>query len=180
MDAGTHGSWTYANNLRIATMFLGVAMVSLGGGVLLVLAYGVEASEGALTFLVIGIFLAVFAVLVFLPRIIRRGAISYSLVADRPIEETAAAVRDALSQDGAPARLEVLPSRSDRPPRIVLVEGVAPRFRIEPTRPPGSPREGRSWTEVIQSGLADEEDEEARRIRERVAARLQGGRPPTG
>jgi len=179
MESGRRVTWTYANNLRIATMFLGLAMVSLGVGVLLVVAYGVEAAEGALTFLVLGIFLAVFAVLVFLPRIVRRGAISYSLIADRPIEETAAAVREALSQDGATARVEILRSRSDRSPRVVVMDGTAPKFRIEPTRPPESPREGRSWTEVIQSGLADERDEEARRLRERVAARLLGERPPT-
>ena len=179
MDAEGGLSWTYANNLRVATMFLGLSMVSLGIGVLLVLSYGADATDAALTFLTIGIFLAVFAVLVFLPRLVRRGAISFSLYADRPLDEAERVVREALSQDGATVRVEVVRSRSDRPPRIVVADGMAPRFRIESSRSPEAPADARSWTEVIQSGMADEEDEEARRLRDRVAARLHGERPPT-
>lgn len=180
MDPQPGTSWSYANNLRMATMFLGLSMISTGLGVLLILSFGSAAAEAASTFLILGTFVVVFAVLVFVPRLIRRGASSFSLYANTPLEEAERAVRDALSGTGANVHVEVVKSKSRNPSRIVFVDGRGPRFRIQSSRSPQGSNPGGPWTEVIQSGVDGEGNDSARELRERVSAKLQGPQPPSG
>src|SRR6266571_1767435 len=65
--------WAYSNDGRIAFVFLGLAIVLLAIGLLAVTAFGSDAANGGVALLAIAMFLLVFSVLVFVPRIARRG-----------------------------------------------------------------------------------------------------------
>src|SRR3989442_10042739 len=65
--------WAYANNGRIAAEFLGFAILLLGIGLIAVIAFGADAVNAGVALLAIATFLLVFSVLVFLPRLARRG-----------------------------------------------------------------------------------------------------------
>jgi len=174
--ADPEAEWSYANNWRIAAAFLGFAMLLLGLGLLIVLAFGNDAGLAGVALLVIATFLLVFAVLVFLPRLARRGSVSFSYYSRRPIEEAERAVRDVIEAAGRPARVEIVPTRFGTPPRIVSAEGIPGRFRIEISRiRQGSPEHG-EWTEIVQS-IRPAEEAEARVMRERITALLTGGFP---
>ena len=70
--------WAYSNDGRIAFAFLALAIVLLAIGVLAVTVVGSDAANGGVALLAIATFLLVFSVLVFLPRLARRGAASLS------------------------------------------------------------------------------------------------------
>src|SRR5437870_12947200 len=124
-------------------------------------------------------FLLVFALLVFLPRLARRGAASFSVYSRRSVDEAVKAVREAIEVSGKKARVDVVKSRSDHPPRIVTAEGVPSRFRIEVTRHPAGAEGGLEWTEIVESS-ASRDGEENQVLRRRVTERLAGGSPPDG
>ncbi len=171
--------WTYSNDGRIAFAFLAFAMVLLALGLLAVIALGSDAANGGVALLAIAVFLLVFAVLVFLPRLARRGAASFSVYSRRSVDEAVKAVREAIEASGKTARVDVVKSRSDHPPRIVTAEGIPSRFRIEVTRHPSGAEGGLEWTEIVESS-ASRDGEEAQALREKVTERLAGRSPPDG
>lgn len=170
-------AWSYANNWRIVVAFLGLTMVFLGVGLLAVLAFGNDAGLAGVTLLTLATFLLVFAMLVFLPRLARRGSVSFSLRSRRSPTDAERAVREAIEESGGAPHVEILKSRSETPPRIVTAEGIPSRFRIVATRVRAGRTDGSEWTEIIQSVTPTDEDE-ARALRERIAARLTGRVPP--
>lgn len=163
--------WSYANNWRIIATFLGLAGVFLGLGLLAVLAFGDEAGFAGVSLLTIATFLLVFSVLVFLPRLARRGTVSFSLFSRRSVEDAERAVREAIEEAGRAPRVEVAKSRSESPSRIVTADGIPARFRIEVTHTRQRTDDGREWTEIIQS-ITPTDEGEARALRERITARL--------
>ena len=169
MDAQPEG-WAYANNWRIAAVFLGLAIVFLGIGVLAVSSFGENAGIAGVSLLAIASFILVFTVLVFVPRLAKRGSVSFSLISSRSLAEAERAVVEAIEAEGKQSRVDVVRSRSDHPPRVVTAEGIKTRFRIERSRiGPGMPNDD-GWTEIVQSvGLLDED---AARLRARIAERL--------
>src|SRR3989475_8980551 len=171
--------WTYSNDGRIAFVFLAFAMVLLALGVLAVTVFGSDAANGGVALLAVAMFLLVFAVLVFVPRLARRGAASFSVSSRRSVDEAVKAVREAIEASGKTAQVDVVKSRSDPPPRIVTAEGIASRFRIEVTRHPAGAEGGLEWTEIVESS-ASRDGEEAQALRKRVMERLAGGSPPDG
>lgn len=177
--ASTGMEWVYANNARLAVAFLGLAVFLLGIGVLVVLSFGNEASLAGATLLTVAVFLLVFSVLVFLPRVARRGAVSFSAYSNRSMDEAELAIRQALEASGHTARVEVLRSRIREPPRIVLADGVSARFRIETTRHPAGGATDEEWTEIIES-FPSRDETEARSLRDRITERLAGARPADG
>jgi len=171
--------WTYSNDGRIAFAFLAFAMVLLALGLLAVIALGSDAANGGVALLAIAVFLLVFAVLVFLPRLARRGAASFSVYSRRSVDEAVKAVREAIEASGKTARVDVVKSRSDHPPRIVTADGIPSRFRIEVTRHPAGAEGGLEWTEIVESS-ASRDGEEAQALRKKVTERLAGRAPPDG
>ena len=169
--------WTYANNGRIATVFLGLAMLFLAIGLLAVIAFGRDAADAGVAFLGIATFLLVFSVLVFLPRLARRGAVSFSVYSRRSVDEVEKAVREVIETSGRTPRVDVVKSRSDHPPRIVTADGIPARFRIEVTRYPAGADGGDAWTEIIES-FPSRNEAEAQALREKITERLASG-PPT-
>ncbi len=163
-------AWTYSNDGRILTMFLGATMVILGVGLLLVFLWGVQAAEPADLFLAIGVFLLIFTVLLFVPRLRTRGAFSYSLLVQAPMGLAEAAVRGAIEATGRTVQVQITESRILRPARTILIDGLPPRFLLKAAPHRERREEGTSWTEIIQVGLLDEGDEVAKELRERVAA----------
>lgn len=110
----SHGTeWAYANNGRAATVFLSVAIVLLVIGLLAVATLGSDAGFAGAASLTIATFLLVFSVLVFLPRLARRGAASFSVYSRRSMDEAERAVREAIEASGRTARVELAKSRSD-------------------------------------------------------------------
>ena len=176
MAAGNEG-WVYANNARIATTFLGLAMFFLGIGVLAVVAFRDDAALAGVAFLTLAVFLLVFSVLVFLPRLARRGAVSFSVYSSRSVEEVEAAVRSVIEASGRTPQVELVKSRSKHPPRIVTAEGIPARFRIEVTRHPARVDVGADWTEIVES-FPSRDEAEAQALRDRITARLAGEAPP--
>lgn len=169
--------WMYANNGRIAAGFLSLAILLLGTGVVAVMSLGVEAVNAGVALLAIAMFLLVFSGLVFLPRLARRGSVSFSVYSRRSIDDAEKAVREAIEEAGRTPRVQRVKSRSGHPPRIVTAEGVKARFRLEVTRHPATAEGGPEWTEIVEScparGVA-----EARALREKITERLAGGPPP--
>ena len=163
--------WTYANNWRISAAFLGLAILFLGVGLLVVLAFGVDAGLAGGTLLTIATFLLVFSLLVFLPRLARRGSMSFSLLSRRSIEDAEHTVREIIEETGQTPHVEVVKSRSDHPPRIVSAAGLAVRFRLEATRHASGTLEVGEWTEIVQT-LSVADAKEAQALRERITARL--------
>src|SRR5213594_1439899 len=171
--------WSYSNDGRIAFVFLALAMVLLALGVLAVTVFGSDAANGGVALLAIAMFLLVFAVLVFVPRLARRGAASFSVYSRRSVDEAVKAVREAIEASGRTPRVDIVKSRSDQPPRIVTAEGIQTRFRIEVTRHPAGAEGGLEWTEIVESS-ASREGAEAQALRKKVTERLAGGSPPDG
>lgn len=175
--ADTEGRWMYADNWRILLAFLAAADGILGLGILLVALEGASAAFGAGVLLSLGVFLAVFAIMLLVPRLTRWGVRSFRLYVDRTIDEVERDVRDALESSGFLVTVETAESRSAHPPRILGAQGLPWRFRLEAV----SRREVRGGalarTEVIQIGLAAEDDADARSVREILAGRLALPRP---
>lgn len=163
--------WTFADNWHILLAFLGTAIAILALGVLAVLGAGADAAPGAGVLLSLGVFLVVFAVLLLVPRLTRRGAKSYRLVVDRPIEEVEQEVRGVLESGGRKVTTDVVSTRSPRPPRVLTAEGAPWRIRLERVSRRES-GDGVEQTEVVQVGVGAEGDAEACAVRDVVAARL--------
>jgi hypothetical protein len=175
--ASRETEWTYANNGRIAFVFMAFAVILLVLGLLAVVSFGSDAATGGSALLTIAIFLLVFTVLVFLPRLVRRGAVSFSVYSRRSIDEVEKAVRDAMEAVGRTPQVERIKSRLGRPPRIVTAEGSPARFRIEATRHPPANLESGEWTEIVESFLP-REAKEAQALRDKVTERLGRAPPP--
>src|SRR6266699_2830658 len=175
MDGPADG-WSYANNWHIAVFFLAMAMMLLGIGSLAVAAFGDTAGMAGLSLLAIASFLLVFSVLVFLPRLVRRGSVSFSLFSRRSMADAQNAVEQSIEALGKGPRVEGARARSNHPPRIVSADGILNRFRIEASRVGPGPVEGGFWTEIVQS-LASTDADRARLLRERINERL--GRLPS-
>ncbi len=168
--------WAYANNGRIAAGFLGLASLLLGTGVIVVISFGADGVNAGVALLAIAMFLLVFSVLVFLPRLVRRGSVSFSVYSRGSMAAAENAVREAIEEAGRTPRVEQVKSRSDHPPRIVTAEGLRARFRIEVTRHPATTDEGSDWTEIVESFPARDADE-ARALREKITERLASAPP---
>lgn len=165
-------SWMYVNDLRLVSRFLGAAMVVLGVGMLIAVVYGPNENDTVDVLLGTGIFILIFSVLLFLPRIRARGAMSFSLVTANGLDDVEEAVKDALTEAGRTARVEVVPVRLRMPPRDVFIEGVSWRLSLRNAPYREQRGDDRRWTEIVQAGLEDEEDEVARDLRERILSRL--------
>ncbi len=165
-------AWNYVNDLRLVSRFLGAAMVVLGIGMLVTLAYGPDQNDTVDVLLGTGVFLLIFSVLLFLPRIRTRGAMSYSLVVGHGLDDVEEVVKGAVADCGHSARVEVVPVRLRVPPRDVFIEGLP--WRLSLRNAPYREQRGDTtrWTEIVQVGLENEEDEVARRLRERILSRL--------
>src|SRR6059036_4059240 len=98
--------WAYSNDGRIAFVFLGLAIVLLSIGLLAVTAFGSDAANGGVALLATAMFLLVFAILVFLPRLARRGAASFSVYSRRSVDEAVKAVREAIEASGRIPRVD--------------------------------------------------------------------------
>ncbi len=173
----TPPSWMYVNDLRILTMLLGGACVVLGLGLALFEAYGLEHEDTVDVLLGTGVFLLLFCLLLFLPRLRSRGPRSFSLLVERPMDDVQEAVTAAAAEVGRNVRVEVARGRSARPPRHVLVDGVAWTFTLRAAPYREQARDRTSWTELVQSGFETMEDEVARDLRERVLGRLTTSEP---
>lgn len=165
-------NWMYVNDARIAIMLLGVACVVLGIGLLLLLGYGAEHVDTVDALLGIGVFLLLFCLILFIPRFRSRGPMSYSLLVERSMNDVEELVRKAVEESGRTAHVEVAPSRLERPARAVFVGGVGWRFSLRPAPYRERRDEGTVWTELVQCGFREGEDEAAQEIRERVLSRL--------
>lgn len=168
----TPPSWLYMNDMRILAMLLGGSWVVLGLGLLLFEAYGAEHEDTVDVLLGTGIFLMLFCLILFLPRLRSRGPRSYSLLVERPMDDVQEAVKAAAAETGRTVRVEILRSRFARPPRRLFVEGVVWRFSLRAAPYREREKDGTSWTELVQSGFENMEDEVARDLRERVLGRL--------
>lgn len=176
MAAATAGSpapsWMYVNDLRLVSRFLGAAMIILGIGLMVTYVYGPEQNDTVDVLLGMGVFIMVFSVLVFLPRIRSRGGMSYTLLVGHGLDEVEAVVKESLMESGRQARVEVVPVRLRVPPREVFVEGVPWRLTLRNAAYREQRGDDRRWTEIVQAGLEREEDEVARELRERILSRL--------
>src|SRR2546427_770628 len=156
--------WEYSNDGRIAFAFLALAIILLAIGLLAVTAFGSDAANGGVALLAIAMFLLVFSVLVFVPRLARRGPASFSFYSRRSLDEAVKAVREAIEASGRTPRVDIVKSRSDQPPRIVTAEGTSSRRSrrrfggscsrpLRPSRFPGSSRAGapRRWPSACRA-----------------------------
>lgn len=172
MDETPPAPWAYMNDLRFGAVFLGAAMVVFLVGMVVVIVGGAEEAAMADLLLAIGVFLLIFTVLLALPRIRSRGAASYSLLVERSMDDVEQSVRSALEEMGHKTHIEVTPSRSRRPPRLVHVDGAASRFLLRAAPYREERGKGTAWTEIVQIGIGKGSDEVARELRERIAVRL--------
>ena len=177
--APRQSDWSYSNDGRIAFVFLALAIVLLAIGLMAVTAFGSDAANGGVALLAIAMFLVVFSVLVFVPRLARRGPSSFSFYSRRSLDEAVKAVREAIEASGRTPRVDIVKSRSERPPRIVTAEGIQARFRIEVTRHAAGSEGGLEWTEIVEAS-ASRDGAEAEALRKKVRERLAGGSPPDG
>ncbi len=177
--AARQTEWAYTNDGRIAFVFLALAIVLLAIGLLAVTAFGSDAVNGGVALLAVSMFLVVFSVLVFVPRLARRGPASFSFYSRRSVDEAVKVVREAIEASGRTPRVDIVKSRSDHPPRIVSAEGIRARFRIDVTRHPAGVEGGLEWTEIVESSPS-RENAEAQALRKKVAERLTGQSPPDG
>src|SRR5574340_339775 len=161
-------SWMYVNEVRLVAVVLGAAMVVLGIGLLLFLVGGPDQTDTVDVLLGTGIFFILFTLLLFVPRVRSRGAMSFSLLVEQSMDDVEIAVTAAVKDGGRASRVDVLPSRFARPPRDIVIEGIAWKFTLNAAPYRESRSEGTHWTEIVQTGLQKEEDEVARDLRERV------------
>jgi hypothetical protein len=163
--------WTYSDNYMMLAGFLVAAIAALGGGFVAVVAGGAEYASGASVLLSLGVFLVVFAVPVLVPRLTRRGARCYRLLANRPLGEVEREIRDALEASGRSLTVRAYAGRWAPAARIVSVDGAPWAIRIEATSrreaAAASPR-----TEIVQVRVRGEADADAREVREMLTARL--------
>lgn len=165
-------SWIYVNDLRLVSRFLGTAIVVLGVGMLVAYAYGPDQNATVDVLLGTGVFILIFSVLLFVPRIRTRGGMSYSLLIGHDLDDVEAAVRGALEASGHTARVEIAPVRLRVPPRDVFIEGVPWRLTLRNATYREQRGDPTRWTEIVLTGLENEEDEVARELRERILSRL--------
>ena len=165
-------SWMYVNDLRLVSRFLGAAMLLLGIGLLVTIVYGPEENDTVDVLLGTGVFIQIFSVLLFVPRLRARGGMSYSLVVGHGMDDVEAAVKGAVEESGRTARIEVVPARLRKPPRQVFIEGVPWRLSLRNAAYREQRGDETRWTEIVQSGLENEKDEVARELRERILSRL--------
>src|SRR2546428_10912368 len=177
--AAPETEWAYSNDGRIAFVFLVLAIVLLATGVMAVTAFGSDAANGGVALLAIAMFLLVFSVLVFVPRLARRGPASFSFYSRRSLDEAVKAVREAIEASGRTPRVDIVKSRSDQPPRIVTAEGIQARFRIEVTRHPAGAEGGLAWAEIVEAS-ASRDGAEAEALRKEGSERPAGGSPAAG
>lgn len=168
----TPPSWMFVNDLRILAMLLAGACVVLVLGLALFEAYGVEHEDTVDVLLGTGVFLMLFCLLLFLPRLRSRGPRSFTLLVERSMDDVQEAVKAAAQESGRVARVEVARSRFKRPPRTVHLEGVTWRFTLRAAPYRERETDGTSWTEIVQSGFENTEDEVARDLRERILVRV--------
>src|SRR2546426_3288211 len=169
--------WAYANNGRIAAEFLGFAILLLGIGLIAVIAFGADAVNAGVALLAIATFLLVFSVLVFLPRLARRGSLSFSVYSRRSIDDAEKAVREVLEEAGRAPRVAQGKSPSNHPPPILTAQGNPAPVPIEGTRPPATADGGPEWTEIVESVRA-RDAAEGRCPPGQVNERLGGAPPP--
>lgn len=165
-------SWMYVNEIRLVAVVLAASMVVLGIGLLIYLVDGVEQMDTVDVFLGTGVFFLLFALLLFVPRLRSRGAMSFSLLVESALDEVEVAVTSAVEDSGRKAHVTVIRSRSPRPPREVEVDGVPWAFSLRAAPYRERKEDGTQWTEIVQKGLSNEGDEVARDLRERVLSRL--------
>ena len=165
-------SWMYVNEFRIIIVVLGAAMVVLGIGLLIFLVDGAGQLDTVDVFLGAGVFFLFFTLLLFVPRLRSRGAMSFSLLVELAMDEVEAAVTSAVEESGRKAQVTVLKSRFQRPPREIVIDGVPWTFTLRAAPYRERKEDGTQWTEIVQKGLAKEGDEVARELRERVLSRL--------
>src|SRR3989441_2687159 len=122
--------WAYANNGRIAAEFLGLAILLLGIGLAVVISFGADAVNAGVALLAIATFLLVFSVLVFLPRLARRGSLSFSVYSRRSIDDAEKAVREAIEEAGRTPPVAPAKTPSHHPPRSVTAAGNVTPVRI--------------------------------------------------
>src|SRR3989454_8357767 len=115
--------WAYANNGRIAAEFLGLAILLLGIGLAVVISFGADAVNAGVALLAIATFLLVFSVLVFLPRLARRGSLSFSVYSRRSIDDAEKAVREAIEEAGPTPPRAPGKTPSNHPPPILTAQG---------------------------------------------------------
>src|SRR2546427_11810420 len=116
--------WAYANNGRIAAKFLGFAILLLGIGLIAVIAFGADAVNAGVALLAIATFLLVFSVLVFLPRLARRGGLSFSVYFRSSIDDSEKAVPEVPEEAGRAAPAAPGKSPTHHPPPSVAAAGI--------------------------------------------------------
>ena len=120
----------------------------------------------------IAVFVLLFAILVFLPRLLSRGATSYSLHVGRGMDEVEEIVLKTVESTGRSTQIRVRKSRLKRPPRTVSIEGLPSRIVLRAAPYRERKGEGRAWTEIVQASVAGPADDVARDLRERITAAL--------
>lgn len=171
-EARSPPAWMYVNDLRLVSRFLGAAMVVLGIGVLVAYVYGPDENDTVDVLLGTGVFILLFSVLLFVPRVRSRGGMSYSLVIGHPMDDVEVVVKGAVEESGHKAHVEVVPARLRTPPRDVFIEGLPWRLTLRNASYREQRGDDTRWTEIVQAGLATEGDEVARELRERILSRL--------
>src|SRR3989442_6611994 len=121
--------------------------------------------------------LLVFALLFLVLRLARRDPASFSFYSRRSLDEAVKAVREAIEASGRTPRVDIVKSRSERPPRIVTAEGIQARFRIEVTRHAAGSEGGLEWTQIVEAS-ASRDGSEAQALRKKVMERLAVRSPP--
>ena len=165
-------AWMFVNEVRLMAIVLGAAMVVLGMGLLLYLVGSPDQMETVDVFLGVGVFFLLFALLLFVPRLRSRGAMSYSLLVEYALDEVETAVTSAIEETGRKARVTAVKSRAARPPRDVVIEGVPWTLTLRAAPYRERKEDGTQWTEIVQKGLPQEGDEVALELRSRILSRL--------
>src|SRR5206468_11704193 len=114
--------WSYSNDGRIAFVFLALAIVLLAIGLMAVTAFGSDAANGGVALLAIAMFLLVFSVLVFVPRLARRGPARFSFSSRRSLDDAVKAVLVAIVASGRTPRADIVRPRAAQPAPIVRAE----------------------------------------------------------
>jgi hypothetical protein len=167
-------SWSYANDARILRLFLGGTLVVLGIVAAIVASSPTDPETAAVAdvLLAMAIFLLIFGILVFVPRVLSRGSMSYSLHVERSLDDVESTVREAVEAVGRSPRVEVRDSRlkMKRPPRTVRIDGVPTRILLRAAPYRERRVEGTSWSEIVLVGLPSAGDEFALELRKRISA----------